>query len=112
MGFFKYMFGDSRVLTAKDPVVQRELSYMYDEYEAFIEEFPASRRETVYFVRCSSKRLFDVLYRNGLLIDGHIQIPGAPAAYNTKAEAFEGLMWLRSYLDDLEEKRDIDARLF
>lgn len=112
MGFFKYMFGDSRVLTAKDPTVQRELNYMYKKYEAFIEEFPASRRETVYFVRCSSRRLFDVLYRNGLLLDGHIQIPGDPIGYNTKSEAFDGLMWLRGYLDDFEARRDIDARLF
>lgn len=112
MGFFKYMFGDSRVLTAKDQAVQRELTYMYEKYEAFIEEFPASRHETVYFVRCASKRLFNRLNRSGLISDGVIQVPGRPKAYGTKVDAFEGLMWLRSYLDGIELKQDIDAGFF
>ncbi|MBQ9043726.1 MAG: hypothetical protein IJ111_13040 [Eggerthellaceae bacterium] len=112
MGFFKYMFGDNRVLTAKDPAVQRELTYMNDRYQAFIEEFPASRRETVYFIRCTSKRLFSRLYRDGVIDGGSIRVPGKSKVYNTKADAFEGLMWLRCYLDDMELKQDIDDRFF
>lgn len=111
MGLFKQIFGDNRVLTAKDPDVQRVITYMNETYEAYIQEY-SDRRRTVYYVRCGSKKLFDVLYRKGLLDGGSIRIPGMGKVFESKVAAFEGLLWLRDYLDELTSNRALDDKLF
>ena len=111
MGLFKQIFGDNRVLTAKDPDIQRTIDYMLRTYDAFIEEF-ADRHRTVYFVRCCGKGTFDVLYRNGLLDGGNVCVPGLGRVFESKVAAFEGLLWLRDFLDGLRADRALDDQLF
>ena len=111
MGLFKQIFGDNRVLTAKDPDVQRTIDYMLRTYDAFIEEFP-DRGRTTYFVRCCGKDTFDVLNRNGLLYRGNVCIPEMGVVFQTKVAAFEGLLWLRDFLDDYRADQALDRQLF
>lgn len=111
MGLFKQIPGDHRVPTAKDPNIQCEITCMLEKRNAFIEEFTA-RGKTVYFVCCCGKNLFDVLYRRGLLGGGFLIIPGMGRVFKSKVAAFEGLMWPRDFLDELNFDCEFDDRLF
>ena len=111
MGLLNDIFGDHRVLTAKDPDIQRTIDYMLKTYDAFIEEF-RDRGCTTYFVRCCGKDTFDLLYRNGLLHNGNVCIPDMGVVFQSKVEAFDGLLWLRDYLDGHRACRALDAQLF
>ena len=111
MGFFKNAFGDNRVLTAKDPEVQKMLTYMDKRYSASIIEY-TERKGKWYVLRCGSKKHFDFLYHNGFLNGGSINIPGRGTIFHSKLEAYEGLMWLYNLLEGQEINRAKDSAWF
>lgn len=111
MGFFKNAFGDNRVLTAKDPEVQKMLTYMDKKYSASIIEY-TERKGNWYVLRCGSRKYFDFLYHNGFLNSGSINIPGSGTIFYSKTEAYEGLLWLYSLLEEQENNRAKDSAYF
>ena len=109
MGILKEIFGDNRVLTAKNEEIQSVLTYMYCNYKAFIEEL-TYRGEKRYIIRCCDKKLFNHLYQNGMFGSaGNIIVPGG-SVFNSKTEAYEGLVWfcnyLKSYFDNKKKDED------
>lgn len=111
MGFLKNAFGDNRVLTAKDPKVREMLVYMDEKYNANIIEYK-ERKGNFYVLRCGSKKYFDLLYHNGILRDGAVVVPGRDTIYDSKVEAYEGLLWLCNFLEGHEENIRIDNEIF
>ncbi|MCR4610783.1 MAG: hypothetical protein K5644_02680 [Lachnospiraceae bacterium] len=111
MGFLKDVFGDNRVLTAKDPEIQNMLTYMYKKYSAYIEE-STERNGNWYVLRCGSKKYFKFLYYNGFLDGGIIRIPNRGSIFHSKTEAYEGLVWLYRLLEEQENNHAKDAELF
>ena len=111
MGFFKNAFGDNRVLTAKDPKVQKMLTYMDKKYSASIIEY-TERKGNWYVLQCGSKKYFDFLYHHGLLNGGSIKIPGRGSIFYSKTEAYEGLVWLYDLLEEQESNSAKDSAWF
>ena len=111
MGFLKNAFGDNRVLTAKDPEVQKMLTYMDKKYSANIIEY-TERKGNWYVLRCGSKKYFDFLYHHGFFNGGSIKIPGRGTIFHSKSEAYEGLMWLYSLLEEQENNSTKDSAWF
>lgn len=111
MGFLKNAFGDNRVLTAKNPEVQKMLTYMDRKYSASIIEY-TERKGNWYVLRCGSKKYFDFLYHNGFLDGGSIHIPNKGSIFYSKTEAYEGLMWLYRLLEEQESNSAKDTEWF
>ena len=108
MGFLKNVFGDNRVLTAKNSEVQKMLTYMDRKYNASIIEH-IERKRSWYVLRCGSRKYFDFLYHNGLLNGGCIRVPNKGTIFYTKTEAYEGLVWLYRLLEEQESNNAKDA---
>lgn len=111
MGFFSNAFGDNRVLTAKNPEIQDMLIYMDQKYSANIIEYK-ERKGNWYMLCCGSKKYFDFLYHNGYLVDGHIEVPGMRPVFDSKIEAYEGLVWLYNLLEEQERNKQRDSEWF
>lgn len=112
MGFLKNAFGDNRVRTAKDPEVQKMLTYMDKKYSANIIEY-TERDGNRYVLRCGSKKYFDYLYHHGLFNNGgSICIPNRGSIFYSKSEAYEGLVWLYRLLEKQENNSINDSRWF
>ena len=111
MGFLKNVFGDNRVLTAKNPEIQEMLLYMDKKYNANIIEYN-ERGKSSYFLQCRGKKYFDFLYSRGYLVNGHIEMPGKAIAFNSKVEAYEGLIWLYNLLEGQERNKKYDEEWF
>ncbi len=111
MSFFQNAFGDNRVLTAKNPDVQKMLTYMENTYQAHIVEYK-ERSGNWYCVQCQSKKYFSFLYCNGLISSGTINVPGTNGTFNSKTEAYQGLLWLYDLLEGKERGKRLDEELF
>ncbi len=111
MGFLKNAFGDNRVLSAKDPEIQKILTYMDRKYQASINEY-TERNGNWYVLRCASKKYFEFLYFNGYLRDGMIEVPGKGSVFYSKVEAYDGLVWLYNLLEGQEKDKKLDEELF
>ena len=100
MGFFKNAFGDNRVLKSSNPQVQAVLDYMDRKYSAYIIEYQ-KRNGSTYMIECRGKGVFNYLYSNGYLQNGHIEVPGAGSIFTSFYDAYDGLMWLKETLDSV-----------
>ena len=116
--FAREVFGnpdDMRVKSSKNTQTQLMLDYMYNKYDAFIEEHYDTRNdEYYYFIRCRCKERFDQLYHSGRLDNGVVvtYVDGDPIkVFYSKTEAYEyGLKELYYLFEGREERRrDLDA---
>lgn len=113
MGFLRDLFsdvtgGDTRVLSAKNPEIQEVLTYMNNQYGAYIESMTYNGEKN-YYLRCTDKHLFNLLYENGLYNSaGHVVVPGKRGIYRSKTEAYEDLVWLYNFLEEhfANQRRD------
>ena len=87
------------------------LTYMERTYGAHMEEM-RSGGTARYILRCGSKKYFNFLYRNGYLQDGFICVPGMGVIFETKMEAYDGLLWLYNLLEEQENNRRLEQELF
>lgn len=112
MGFLKYMIGQTKILESKNPEIQKILTYMYDNYDAYIDDM-SDKKNNSYCIRCTSKKYFNYLYTHGYLYNGTIQVPGQPRYFDSIVDAYaDGLLWLYNLFQELEENKKKDAEWF
>ena len=112
MGFIKYMMGQTKILEAKDPEIQKMLTYMYEKYDAYIEDM-SDRKNNAYYICCRSKKYFNYLYSHGYLNNGFVQIPGQRPYFDSIVDAYaDGLLWLYNLFKGIEENKKKDAEWF
>ena len=112
MGFINFMMGKTKILESKDPEIQKMLTYMYEKYDAYIDDM-SNRKSNAYFICCGSKKYFNYLYSHGYLADGYVQVPGQRPCFDTIVDAYaNGLLWLYNLLEGIEEDKKTDAELF
>ena len=112
MGILKDLFGDNRVTTAKNPEIQEMMDYMYGTYGAFIEELRAYGSSN-YVIRCTGKKYSDLLFKRGMYHNANVVVPvGNGELFDTKLEAYEGLVWLYNFFEEKEENKRKDEEWF